>query len=360
MPPTCHHLTDYCTYTGDSEEKPGSHFCGSTGICIPYIGKKSYRCKCDKGYANDPSILQPNCAMKNNPCLKVVCLNYGLCYTNGIRAICVCPSSWTGDDCGIPNSMWNSWSQWSACFPSCGANSRSNRKRICSFSRGKPCPGSHIQYRTCTDEQCVINGIWDNWSPWTECTHSCNGGRMARYRDCNYNGNFITNNTKLTKCVGPDSEIAYCNEHFCPAKLQGISIDSTDGIIPELEVDIQIKTFQKVTTVKDYFGKSFNEFLISLIAILFVIVIHLISLLLIFSFLRNLRNLRFEKIFKPEDIREMRLTIVELNKSDDANVTADFMKQLEKLITEEIENESSKSIKQETEELVVDNKSYYY
>ncbi|CAD5119244.1 unnamed protein product [Dimorphilus gyrociliatus] len=361
MPPTCHHLIDYCTYTSDKKEKPGSYYCGSTGVCVPILGQKRYRCKCDLGYTHDPSIMKPNCAMKSDPCFEVMCLNNGLCYTNGIRALCICPSSWTGEDCSIPNSNWNSWRQWSACFPTCGANSKSTRTRSCRFSRGKPCPGSHIQYRLCYEESCIINGRWGNWSPWTECTHSCNGGRKARYRDCNYDGNFITRKTKLTKCVGSDTEIGFCNEHFCPAKLQGTSIDieSTDGVLPPLEVDIKVDPIRKELTIADYLGESSNEFLLSLIAISFVVLIHFIGLLLIGILIRNIRNLQFNKLFKPDDIREMRLTVDQF-KQPEIDVTADFMAQLEQLITQEIEKEEDVPVKDEKNEKSYENSSYFY
>ena len=57
-----------------------------------------------------------------------------------------------------------------------------------------------------------VDGIWDIWSNWTECSHSCGTGERQRYRDCI--GPFYGG----ANCTGPDMEPEPCNTHECPGQ----------------------------------------------------------------------------------------------------------------------------------------------
>ena len=53
---------------------------------------------------------------------------------------------------------------------------------------------------------------WSEWSPFTECSKSCGGGRHSRMREC------ITANARELDCVGLTVDIRPCNDFNCPSK----------------------------------------------------------------------------------------------------------------------------------------------
>ncbi len=53
---------------------------------------------------------------------------------------------------------------------------------------------------------------WSDWSPWTECSRECGGGRQSRMRQCKTDG------AASLDCTGNLVEIKDCNTHFCPGK----------------------------------------------------------------------------------------------------------------------------------------------
>ena len=60
----------------------------------------------------------------------------------------------------------------------------------------------------------LVDGNWTEWSTWTECSTSCGGGIMSKYRTCSdpepqFNG---------LNCSGNNTENEYCSEHNCPSK----------------------------------------------------------------------------------------------------------------------------------------------
>ena len=61
----------------------------------------------------------------------------------------------------------------------------------------------------------IVDGQWGSWDEWSECSHSCGGGRKIRSRRCDnpsplYNGK---------DCVGPGSELSLCNSEKCPGNM---------------------------------------------------------------------------------------------------------------------------------------------
>ena len=59
----------------------------------------------------------------------------------------------------------------------------------------------------------VVDGVWEQWSEWAECSVSCGGGSQDRNRDCT--GPFYGG----LECPGNDSETRDCNTHHCPSKI---------------------------------------------------------------------------------------------------------------------------------------------
>lgn len=70
---------------------------------------------------------------------------------------------------------YTEWSAWSAdCSASCGSGWRL-RQREC--SKEQKCDESQtIEHQPCKLQPCPS---WDQWSPWNECSKSCNTGEMV-------------------------------------------------------------------------------------------------------------------------------------------------------------------------------------
>lgn len=60
-------------------------------------------------------------------------------------------------------------------------------------------------------------GQWQEWTPWSRCSKSCDGGSRSRKRKCNENSCLSMTNSHGTD--GSDVEIDHnCNSHKCPRK----------------------------------------------------------------------------------------------------------------------------------------------
>ena len=80
-------------------------------------------------------------------------------------------------------SGWNAWSSWSQCSVSCGLG-KQERFRNCNKNEGDFCLGSEMQVKSCYQKDCPVNGGWNSWSNWTECSASCGTGVQAKFRFC--------------------------------------------------------------------------------------------------------------------------------------------------------------------------------
>ena len=68
-----------------------------------------------------------------------------------------------------PCPAWVEWSAWSDCSRSCDGGTRT-RVRDCRTGRDYgECEGEDLQSETCNDQKCPV---WTEWSDWTECTRS--------------------------------------------------------------------------------------------------------------------------------------------------------------------------------------------
>jgi len=59
----------------------------------------------------------------------------------------------------------------------------------------------------------IVDGVWDTWSDWAECSVTCGGGSQTRTRDCQ--GPFYSG----AECSGDSSQIQDCNTQNCPGRL---------------------------------------------------------------------------------------------------------------------------------------------
>ncbi|XP_062914481.1 adhesion G protein-coupled receptor B1 isoform X11 [Mobula hypostoma] len=106
---------------------------------------------------------------------------------------------------------WNDWSSWSQCSTTC-SNGTQQRTRECngpSFG-GAECQGYWSENRPCFPRQCPVDGKWQKWTNWEPCTKSCDGGTQLRVRACY--GPFYGG----LQCEGPQEEYRLCNDKKCP------------------------------------------------------------------------------------------------------------------------------------------------
>ncbi|XP_072904314.1 adhesion G protein-coupled receptor B1 isoform X10 [Hemitrygon akajei] len=106
---------------------------------------------------------------------------------------------------------WNDWSSWSQCSTTC-SNGTQQRTRECngpSFG-GAECQGYWSENRPCFPRQCPVDGKWQKWTNWEPCTKSCDGGTQLRVRACY--GPFYGG----LQCEGPQEEYRLCNDRKCP------------------------------------------------------------------------------------------------------------------------------------------------
>merc|ERR1712020_447181 len=128
---------------------------------------------------------------------------------------------WWGDDWCIAgpdttNAYWGGWGDWSDCSISCGGEGTKTRSRSCveATNGGNPCSslsGSTTDSSSCQTEPCPVNGVYGEWSEWTDCSASCGGGYQTRTRLCDspapaYGGN---------DCEGASTDCQLCSMEMC-------------------------------------------------------------------------------------------------------------------------------------------------
>ena len=118
---------------------------------------------------------------------------------------------------GVCPGQWR-WSTWTDCSVTCGGG-RQRRTGTCILpSTGQKlqrerCVGNDYQIKNCSNEVCP--GQW-RWSPWTDCSVTCGGGRQRRTGTCI----LPSTGQKLQRerCVGNDYQIRNCSNGVCPGQ----------------------------------------------------------------------------------------------------------------------------------------------
>lgn len=54
--------------------------------------------------------------------------------------------------------------------------------------------------------------VWSEWSPWGNCSQTCNGGERIRTRTCKRD---TSQCTQYVDCEGSDKQIEPCNTNKC-------------------------------------------------------------------------------------------------------------------------------------------------
>ncbi|KAL4219909.1 hypothetical protein ACF0H5_020321 [Mactra antiquata] len=111
---------------------------------------------------------------------------------------------------------WTTWGSWANCGVTCSDDPvYINRIRACTNPapqyNGADCAGNDTDTKVCDIDPCPINGEWNSWNAYGECSLTCLGGVRNRTRDCNnpapaWGGN---------DCVGDGWETGICNTNDC-------------------------------------------------------------------------------------------------------------------------------------------------
>ena len=109
------------------------------------------------------------------------------------------------------DGVWSEWSVFSDCSKSCGGGLQS-RTRTCTppLYGGKDCEGSTIETVSCNTQVCDSDGVWSAFSEWSGCSKTCGGGTQSRSRTCDGQAG------DGADCVGDATETRSCNEEACP------------------------------------------------------------------------------------------------------------------------------------------------
>ncbi|XP_047127311.1 collagen alpha-1(XII) chain [Hydra vulgaris] len=122
----------------------------------------------------------------------------------------------------------------------------------CNDSSSETCVGktnTNYIYSFVKDEKYSANGYWSEWSQWTECSATCDGGVRSRSRTCN------TPKKVGAYCDGKEEENEPCNEEVCTSKCtKQIEI----GILLDASTSVTLSNWKKTIDFVQDFSKQFK------------------------------------------------------------------------------------------------------
>nr|XP_054774458.1 uncharacterized protein LOC129282602 [Lytechinus pictus] len=120
----------------------------------------------------------------------------------------------SGED-SAPQSQSEEWSRWSQCSHSCGHGTKT-RRRACTGPNTDTCSsGVEIDMVQCALQKCssveveVSLSAWSDWSGWSVCSASCGSGLSHRERSC------LHDPDQEPGCIGEREETRDCRLDAC-------------------------------------------------------------------------------------------------------------------------------------------------
>jgi len=122
---------------------------------------------------------------------------------------CVGPTTET-KSCKCKNQVktWGAWSGWSACSTDCGFGLMIRTRACLGNNDCGGCVGAAEETMKCGSA--IVNGNWESWSSWGDCSSKFWPGRQTRYRACNNPAPSHCGDA----CEGPVSEARSCGIRF--------------------------------------------------------------------------------------------------------------------------------------------------
>jgi len=117
--------------------------------------------------------------------------------------------------CDRTDCVWGQWSEWSGCSCSCDGGQKTRNRHIAKAPRdnGKTCsPEDKEEIIPCNTQACTKitcqDGEWGEWVDWSPCSATCGGGVTFRIRKVAKMANHCGNAAE-----GFDRESKFCNTH---------------------------------------------------------------------------------------------------------------------------------------------------
>lgn len=120
-----------------------------------------------------------------------------------------------GDDACPIHCAFSNWDGWSTCSHTCGGgkSTRSRQVAVQAENNGAECQGAFSEETDCNVSPCPIDGVWEDWSGWSECSELCGPGFSERTRSAAVepaNGGI--------PLIGPGIESKECEVKPCPVE----------------------------------------------------------------------------------------------------------------------------------------------
>ncbi|KAL9963174.1 hypothetical protein ACROYT_G032349 [Oculina patagonica] len=113
---------------------------------------------------------------------------------------------------------YSQWSSWSQCSQSCGGGMQHRNRSCTNpppANGGRDCSrlGRATELRKCNTFGCPVDGLYSQWGRWSACSKSCDGGIKYRYRSCT-NPPPVNGGRDCWR-LGPPGDSHSCNRHKC-------------------------------------------------------------------------------------------------------------------------------------------------